>query len=430
MGKRVKHIVPQERRASARAVAARVLRAVDADPAARAPEVLAAELSRGSVDDPRERGLATELVYGVLRQRRRLAHAVAPHVERGFERLEPGAQILLLIGAYQILMLDRIPAPIAVSATQDAARELGANRLTGILNSVLRKVAEQGERLPEGQDDGAVALRASLPEWIVAELRRAYGPDAEREALALRERAPTTVRPTLGRGGAAACAELLATEGFAALPGPYGTLVVTGPGDPFATAAFAQGLFVPQDPASLAVVELLGDVAGRRVADLCAGRGLKATALADRGAQVVAMDLAPGKLAGLEELAERLGLGARLTTEPADLAAGPPAGGPYEAVLVDAPCTGLGTLRRHPEIAWRRTRSDLASLVALQGRLLDNAAAAVAPGGVLVYAVCSFARAEGAPRLPAGFVVEARLDLRPTEGVDAFQALRLRRVAP
>jgi len=423
VGERVKNIrwTP-----GARAVAARVLVTVEQDPAARGPEALASELSVAGVGDPRERALATELVYGVLRQQRRLDHTLAPLVRQGLGRLEPVARALLRVGAYQILFLDRIPPPIAVSATQDAARQVRAGRITGLLNGVLRKVVARGERLPGGGGDGAVGVRASLPDWIVAELRAAYGDDAEAEALALRESAPTTVRPTLTKGGAEACAAKLAEEGFAAAPGPYGTLVVTGPGDPFATEAFAAGHFVPQDPASLAVVDLLGDVAGKRVADLCAGRGLKATALADRGAEVVALDIGAGKLAALRDLAGRLGLADRVTTRVADLAAGPPDIGTFDLVLVDAPCTGLGTLRRHPEIAWRRRPADLASLTVLQERLIANAAPLVAPGGALVWAVCSFARAEGSPPLPSGLTEEVALDLRPSDGLDAFQARRLR----
>ncbi|TNF31521.1 MAG: RsmB/NOP family class I SAM-dependent RNA methyltransferase [Deltaproteobacteria bacterium] len=269
-----------------------------------------------------------------------------------------------------------------------------------------------------------------MPDWIVGELVRAYGDAAEAEALALRDRAATTVRPTLGKGGAEACAAGLAAEGFATAPGPHGTLIVTGPGDPFATKTFAAGHFVPQDPASLAVVDLLGDVAGRRVADLCAGRGLKATALADRGAEVVALDVSAAKLEELRALAAQLGVADRVTTRVADLAEAPPDIGTFDFVLVDAPCTGLGTLRRHPEIAWRRRPEDLASLVALQDRLMANAAPLVAPGGVLVWAVCSFARAEGAPAVPSGLVEEAALDLRPSAGLDAFQARRLRRGPP
>ncbi len=426
MTRRVKQ---RARAEGARALAARVLAEVEGSPRARSPDALARALSRHPKLDPRDRALATELVYGVLRWRRRLDWALAPFVRQGLAQLEPVARTLLRIGAYQLAFLDRIPGPVAVSATQDAARQLRAGRLTGLLNGVLRKVHDQPPPLPEGDDDAALAVRASLPEWIVAELRAAWPDAVEAEALALRDRAANTVRPTLSRGGAEACAKALAEDGFAAAPAAHGTLRVTGPGDPFSTKAFREGLFVPQDPASVAVVELLGEVRGRAVLDLCAGRGVKATALLDRGAEVLAVDLSANKLDSARRLARRLGLGDKLATLDADLTDASLELGQHEVVLVDAPCSGLGTVRRHPEIAWRRTPEDVRSLVDLQGRILATAARQVAPGGALVYAVCTFARAEGAPPPPPpGFVEDRRLDLRPSTGLDSFQAVRLHRV--
>jgi 16S rRNA C967 or C1407 C5-methylase (RsmB/RsmF family) len=237
----------------------------------------------------------------------------------------------------------------------------------------------------------------------VSHLRAAVGVGAlEANARALRERAPNTVRPTLGRGGAEAAAASLARDGFVAEPGPHGSLVVTGPGDPFSSAAFRDGLITPQDPASLRVVDLLGDLAGTRVLDLCAGRGVKSTAMADRGAHVVAVDVIAEKLASARRLAERLGVAERIETHVADAAEPTGALGVFDRVLVDAPCTGVGTIRRHPEIAWRREPADVGRAVELQARLLDAAVQYVAPGGLLVYAVCSFVRAEAGGAAPAG----------------------------
>ncbi|MDP6944903.1 MAG: transcription antitermination factor NusB, partial [Myxococcota bacterium] len=273
--------------ANARSIAASVLVAVEAGEA-RSGDTLAREMARGRLADPRDRALATELVYGVLRWQRLLDHALKPRVKQGLRRLEPLARALLRIGVYQITHLDRIPAPIAVSATQDAARAAGAGRLTGLLNGVLRRVVDADLTPPEGGSNAAIALRTSLPTWIVATLRQRYGDQAvEAEAHALRTRAATTVRPTRARGGLEALQASWQDTPFDAAPGPHGTAIVTGPGDPFATPAFTEGLFVPQDPASLQVVHLLDARPGERVLDLCAGRGIKATALADLGAQVL-----------------------------------------------------------------------------------------------------------------------------------------------
>jgi 16S rRNA (cytosine967-C5)-methyltransferase len=332
-------------------------------------------------------------------------------------------------------MHDRIPKEIAVSATQDAARELALGRRPGLLNAVLRKVAASDERLPEGDSDRAIGVRASLPVWIVGALREAFGADVEREALALRERAALMLRPTLARGGLQAALSALEAAGLAARPAAHDMIVLEG-GDPFRGEAASEGLFVAQDGSGAVVVEAVAEAAGgrlegRRVLDLCAGRGVKATALADRGARVVAVDVSRPKLDELERVARRLGVasGIERTLALDATADGAPLAelGAFDAVLIDAPCTGLGTLRRHPEIAWRRQPADVAALAELQRRLVANGAARVAPGGGLVYAVCSFVRAEGEVSLPSPFEAVARLDLAPSSGLDAFQVRRFAR---
>lgn len=447
-------------------------------PSLRASELLASALG-AMTREPRDRALATELVYGVLRWRLQLESLVTPWLSRELERLEPVARALLLVGAYQIAKLDRIPPEVAVSATQDAARALGADRVTGLVNAVLRKVVAAGP--PPESDDLAVAGSApppgdltqvaSLPRWMVDELVAKYGADARVEALALKERAQVTLRPTLGKGGVEAARAALAGEGFEvevlAPPleqlqregGPARGMLAVAHGDVFSGRAFHDGLFVAQDPASLAVVDLLAAAQpGPRVLDLCAGRGVKTTALLDLGFKVTAVDIGATKLAELERVARRLGLEAGLEgVHCADAAEAPLDGlGFFDAVLVDAPCSGLGTLRRHPEIAWRMAAADIDGLVALQGRLLAAGAARVAPGGLLVYAVCTFVGREGNPTLPSGFHEVGRLDVspsslaahgqpgstrpsastsvrgqpgtaRPSANLDAFQAIVLRR---
>lgn len=414
-------------RDDARAAAFRALLALERDDQARAPEVLTqalARMSHGPAAAPhaaKDRALATELVYGVLRWRQALDAALAPHVSRGLASLEAAAQTWLRIGVYQMTMLDRIPREIAVSATQDAARATGYGRMTGLLNAVLRKVTTVS------QD----AL-ASLPRWVADELAKAYGDRAASEAEALRTRATTTLRPTLGKGGAAAARVALEAAGLKVEDAPHGYLSASG-GDPFGTRGWQDGLFVAQDPAGAIVIDGLVEAygAGARVLDLCAGRGIKATALADRGARVVAADVSPRKLDELRALARRLGVSERIEqivardgTAPLDDL------GTFDVVLVDAPCSGLGTLRRHPEIAWRRTPEDVSALVDLQRRLVASATGAVRPGGMLVYAVCSFVRVEGEAALSsAGFEVMERRDVSPSSGLDGFQVVRARRIA-
>lgn len=431
---------PRHRRpgpgAGARAAAARVLVEVEGTDAF-ANVLLRRVLDESGLEDPRDRGLATELVYGVLRWQRRLDHALTPNVRRGLDRLEPIARVLLRLGSYQLLFLDRIPRPVAVSTTQDAARAVGAERLTGLLNGVLRRVAGSEERLPDGGDDRAIGLRTSLPDWVVRALREAYGDHAlEVEARALRDRAAVTIRPSRKADGdspALAVSEALAAEGFDVKEGPLGTLVVEGRGDPFGTRAFQEGLFLPQDPASLAVVDLVARDAppDSRVLDLCAGRGVKATGLAERGLRVLAVDVEETKLAAARELALRVGVADRVETlrgDGTDPALDLGSFDRFDRILVDAPCTGLGTLRHHPEIAWRRRSLDVGRMCDLQARLLASAATRLEPGGLLVYAVCSFVPREGNPPVPASLVPEGDpLVFRPSDGVDAFQVRCFRR---
>jgi len=412
---------------SARAAATQALLAVEGG--AHGSLALADSLRRGDVVDPRERGLATELVYGVLRWRMRLDAALSPYVKQGLTNLEPVAQELLRIGAYQILLLDRIPSPIAVSATLDAARTLGAGRITGLLNGVLRRVAENGESLPDGADDCSIALRASMPEWIVRALRETYGPkNLSEEVLALKSRAPTTVRPTHARGGSAAARSALEEAGFQVEDGGHGTLSITGPGDPFGIQGFDSGLYTPQDPASLAVVEGMELTPHDVVLDLCAGRGVKTTAIADLGARVLACDISERKLADAVKLATKLGVIERVRTQAIDATNPPEDLGTYSHVLVDAPCTGLGTLRRHPEIAWRRQESDVDTLAKTQRAMLEAAAPHVAPGGALTFAVCSFHPREMPDLELNGFTLEHfEPPVRPSDGGDLFQLKRWRR---
>ena len=390
---------------------------------ARSGDTLRREMYKARLSDPRDRALATELVYGTLRWQRQLDHALKPWVKQGFGRLETPAKALLRIGAYQILHLDRIPAPIAVSATQDAARAIGMSRVTGLINGVLRRVSEKGLSLPQGQSNAAIALRYSLPTWIVSVMRQSYGDHAlEAEAKALKTRAPNTVRPTLNKGGYDALLKAFEETPFSIDKGAHGTALITGPGDPFSTKAFEEGLFVPQDPASLHVVDLLELEAGMRVLDLCAGRGIKATAMADRGVEVLALDIEEKKLQACKSLAERLGLDHAISTYIADGSDPSLELGTFDRVLVDAPCTGLGTLRRHPEIAWRKRPDDALRLGELQKKLLHIGARHVKKGGRLVYAVCTFGAAEGVSVELENFESVLSHESRPSDDMDAFQA--------
>jgi 16S rRNA (cytosine967-C5)-methyltransferase len=438
-----------------RVIAFHALETIAQRATAGAGDVLADTFARLPGLDVRDRALATELVQGVLRWQLVLDARLGPLVNQGLAKIEREAAVWLRLGAYQTAFLGRIPRSIAVSATIDALKSSGSARLAGLVNAVLRRFVAGLPMIADPTSDDptelalalagigpdtpptveTVAACAGLPEWIAAEMVATWGADALREALALRRRAGVTLRPTVGRGGTDALLAALGKAGLEGRPiaeGPGRGLVELAEGDVFRTAAWFEGLCVAQDVSSHAVVRRLMDTwnsthpggPAPRVLDLCAGRGIKATALADMGAEVVAVDVGPAKLETLKGLARRLGVEDRIRATIATDATRPDsavaAHGPYDVVLVDAPCSGLGTIRRHPEIVFRRQPGDIASLVAIQRALVERATELVRPGGAIVYAVCSFVRAEGDVPVPSGFAcVDAGAE-RPTSGGDAF----------
>lgn len=403
--------------------------------------------------DPRDRGLALELVMGVERWRLRLDHALGPHVRRGLDQTEPTARRVLRLAAYQLLFLDRIPPRAAVHSAVELARRTMGEGAAGFVNGVLRGLTRGAPEPPAGRDAEAIAIRSSQPRWLVERWLAAGGPDhAEALAEAHNRPAPLTVRAAGSAPDRDALAARLRAEGATVTAARFApdALHIDDHPAPFDGAAFADGWWQAQDEASQLVVRLLDPRPGERVWDACAAPGGKtryiARLMGDDGA-VLATDVHAAK-------AERLGraLRHRRAVEVAahDAADGPPGGARFDRVLLDAPCTGLGVMRRHPEIKWRRQPEDIAQRADLQARLLDAAAAAVRPGGVLVYSVCSDTPEEGAERVAAFLAAhpdfaldappdgpvdwtplldgEGRLRLDPhTHGADGFFAARLRR---
>lgn len=374
----------------------------------------------GGVAEPRDRALATMLVYGVLRARARLDHAISAFATRGTAGLDPAVRNILRIGAYQLLLLDRIPARAAVSSAVDQARHRADPKRAGFVNAVLRAMAREPERAapPPGQSVEALAVRTSHPVWVLEALRRAVGDEALlAHAAAYGEAAPVVVRCRLDAERRERAVAWAAEHGGRPGTEPY-ALHLEGV-DPLLTPPFAEGLWVPQDEGAQRAVRLLGAAAGERVLDLCAGSGVKTTWLAEavgpQGA-VVAVDRAAGKLERLRGLLVRWGAADRVQTLTHDATLPLPAGmGGFDRVLIDAPCSGLGTIRRRPEIQWRRQPADVAQLAGLQRAMLARAADAVRPGGVLLYAVCTFTEEEG-PAVVRAVMEERGLRLDPPEG--------------
>jgi len=425
--------------ASARDLARRVLARVDKG-GAWATLALDGELARSGLDD-RDRRLASEIVYGVLRHRTRLDRAIARYADLG--RTPPVVITALRIATYQLLFLDRIPAHAAVDDAVEAVRQGGGGKLGGFANAVLRRIAAHGE--PPLPDDPAERLivEHSTPSWIIDELRGALEDPGQLAAAvaAYAQPAPLWVRANLRRATRDEVAAALVAEGATAEPGPAeassAALRVSGVGDLTASPSFARGLWTVQDLGAQRIALLAAPSAGQRILDACAGVGGKSAHLAELtgdAATIDAVDLAPQKIKLAAASAARLGHASvrAIAADLLDPAA--PLAPQYDLVVLDAPCTGLGVLRRHPEAKWRLAPADIDRMADLQARLLDAIAPRVAPGGVLVYSVCTFTRREG-PLQVARFLErhpelrrESELRTSPHEdGSDGFFAVRLRR---
>lgn len=371
---------------SARTIAAMVLERVERD-GAFAAAALDAELERAATLDDRDRALATELTYGVLRTRAVLEERLGAHAS--LRKTDAFVRAHLLVAAYQILLLDRVPSHAAVDAAVTAVRARRGGRVGGFVNAVLRKLSASERPLSLAE-----AIVGSAPAWLLRRLTEAVGHE---EAAALlgagaRARPDACVRLRPGHPPPGWLAE--ARRGVAS---PLAWRL-QGSGDLRKLPGFAEGAFVVQEEGAQVVALSVGARAGESVLDACAGRGQKATLLADQvgaAGRVVAADLHPHKLAALVGETARLGLG-NVATVAVDwtIGAGAIPDG-FDRVLVDAPCTGVGTLRRRPEIARRLGAEDPDRLGALSEAILRRATTRARPGGRVVFAVCSVLPEEG-----------------------------------
>jgi 16S rRNA (cytosine967-C5)-methyltransferase len=371
---------------SARSLAHQVVRRV-ADEGAYSNRLLPALLGRSRLDR-RDRALATELSYGTLRRLVPIDHALAGLVTRPFGQASPEARAALRLGAYQLLFT-RVPSHAAVRETVELVRP--GER--GFVNAVLRRLAASPPAPPAGDGDENVSHRTGLAAWGVAELRRLLpAEDVEPAAAALGERGAPTVRTNPCRSDPGALETALRAAGAEPERGRIhpGSFRVRG-GSPAEMPGFAEGWFSIQDEASAWVVDVLDPRPGEDVLDTCAGPGGKAADIACRSGAVVAADVTTPRAELVRGAATRLGVTARVLVQDARA---PAAREGFDRILVDAPCTGIGSARRRPELLWRPRRTDLSSLARLQVAITLGAAGLLRRGGVLVYSVCTFPRAE------------------------------------
>jgi 16S rRNA (cytosine967-C5)-methyltransferase len=334
----------------------------------------------------RDRALARTIVATVLRRLGTLRHLLIEQLERGMPREAPHIEAILLTGAVQILFLD-VPDHAAVDlAVRLAQADRHAARYSGLINAVLRRLARDGKTRLGALDP----VPLDTPEWLLQRWIAHYGEETARAIAVAHTREPSLDLTV--KNDPQAWATTLNGKAL-----PTGTVRTVASGPVSQLAGFEAGDWWVQDAAAALPAKLLGEVRGKSIADLCAAPGGKTAQLAQAGAQVTAVDRSGARLARLRQNLTRLKLDAAVAE--ADAASWQ--GGTFDAVLVDAPCSSTGTIRRHPDIPWLKSESDLAKLGALQTRLLDHAATLVKPGGTLVYCTCSLEREEGEDQIAA-----------------------------
>lgn len=393
-----------ERGPSARRVALEVIRRVT-EGGAYSNLALRAALGRARLSRP-DAGLATELAYGTLRHLPALDATLAQLLDRPLAETPPPALAALRLGAYQLLHT-RIPAHAAVAET------VGLVRQRGLVNAVLRRLAAAPPPQPVGKDDTAVSLRSGLAPWAVAELRALLSPEeVEPAARGLGEPARVSIRVNTCRASLEQVEVRLADAGVrterSAL---HPDCLLLERGAAAELPGFDEGWFTVQDAASALVVSVLGPRPGDRVLDACAGPGGKAAHAACLVAPtglLVAADVSEHRARLVRRTAERLGAGARVLVQDARR---PALAGGFDRGLVDAPCSGIGSARRRPELLWRVDPAELSGLADLQLAIALATADLVAQGGRLVYSVCTFPRAETDGVCDA--LLERRPDLEP-----------------
>ena len=361
-----------------------------------ADAALKSQLGRDGLSGP-EAALCSRIVYGVIQNRLLLDFYLAAYCSQKPDHLQPPLPDILRIGAYQILFLDKVPHSAAVNTSVELAKTAGRGQAAGLVNAVLRKIAQNKDGLPpipEGDEAKYLSIRYSHPRWLVKRLLTLLGREETERFLAEdNSQPPTEAQVNPLRGSAAELREALESKGVTVEPHPWlpDCLLLSGTGDLERLRAFQEGRFYIQDGAARLAVLALDVRPGNRMLDVCAAPGGKSFAAAitmgDRG-EVLSCDLHEKKLRRIQDGAARLGLTCIETAAADGRSRRPEWVEQFDAVLVDAPCSGLGIIRKKPDIRYKKA-DDLFALPVVQHDILDNASAYVRPGGVLVYSTCT-----------------------------------------
>ena len=352
----------------------------------------------------RDRALMRRLVATILRRLGTLGHVLSRLLDRGIPTDAPRAQSALLIGAAQILWMevpDHAAVDLSVRLVQSDRR---AAKYAGLVNAVLRRCAREGQPLI----DEVKSETLDLPPWLLARWIAHYGEAVARDIAVAIGHEPSldiTVKSDAAQWATRLHGQTL----------PTGSVRTLLQGSVTMLPGFAEGQWWVQDAAAALPARLFGDTAGKTIVDLCAAPGGKTAQLAQAGARVVAVDRSPGRMTRLRDNLARLSLTAdQVVTDAAEWAGGN-GSGEFDGILVDAPCSSTGTIRRHPDVAWLRQEGDVGALMALQKRLLHKAVTLLKPGGTLVYCTCSLEPEEGEQAIAALLAAESAVRRAPID---------------
>jgi 16S rRNA (cytosine967-C5)-methyltransferase len=351
----------------------------------------------------RDRALVRKLVATALRRLGTLRHVLRKCLDRGLPDDAPRIESILMIGAAQLLWLD-VPDHAAVDlGVRLAQADRRGARYAGLVNAILRRIARDGRELVEKAD----AAKLDTPAWLLARWTRTYGAETARAIAKVHGNEPPldlTVKQDAEDWAARLRGRVL----------PTGTVRTISHGPVWLLPGFAEGAWWVQDAAAAIPARLFGDLRGRNAADLCAAPGGKTAQLIAAGAEVTAVDRSPNRLERLVGNLSRLGMSAR--TVVADALEWQ--GGPFDAVLLDAPCSATGTIRRHPDVAHLKREADIAVLADLQRRLIDRAVALTKPGGLFIYCSCSLEPEEAEEQIESLLQREPNVRRKPISAAE------------
>ena len=418
-------VLVDERKKTVRELAAQILRQVEAQKAY-ADRLLDQALRTQPLSDL-DRALLTELVYGTLRWRGKIDARLKPYLSRSLADIDPLIAAILRLAVYQLLFLDKIPAHAAVNEAVEIAKSRGNVKAPGFTNAVLRNFirGEKRDAISNGEDNSVAALAVaySHPEWLVRKWLAEFGRDAAKSLMqANNQKAPLVLRINSLRTSRTELLQRMTSAGVNAIASersPQGIRLEPS-GAVEKLPGFAEGLFQVQSEASQLVGYLLSPLSGERILDACAAPGGKSTHIAelmkDEG-EPVAVDRSARGVKKIIKNAARLGLESLrvMRADASDQLRGLQSAS-FDRILVDAPCSGLGTLRGHPEIKWHRTESDIQRLSQLQAKILRGVAAYLKPGGVLVYATCTLTREENDQVVDVFLAENKSFELEPAAG--------------